>query len=152
MNEKLSFYDNEIEIFIKSRFDNVILARSILISFLSNLDLSVNVINELKTALSEAVTNAIVHGYDSDENKKVRILFAYTDAIIKMEVEDDGRGIEDIEKAKEPLYSSKLDEERAGLGFTIMEVFTDELNIESTIGVGTKITMTKRIFDEFSND
>lgn len=134
---------NELEVIFPAKIENVQTSRAILIGFLVDLDLPMTLINELKTALSEAVTNAIVHGYENDENKKVTIKFAYDDTFIYMTVIDKGIGIENIEAAKEPLYSSKFEEERAGLGFTIMEVFTDSLSVESTLGAGTKIIMKK---------
>ena len=134
---------NELNISFPSKLINVQISRAILIGFLAELDLPMSVINELKTALSEAVTNAIVHGYNNDESKVVNLYFSYDDISIKMIVEDKGVGIENIDAAKEPLFSTKFDEERAGLGFTIMEVFTDSLQIESELGVGTKVTMIK---------
>lgn len=134
---------NELNISFPSKLINVQISRAILIGFLSELDLPMSVINELKTALSEAVTNAIVHGYNNDEKKIVNLSFSYDDLSIKMIVEDKGIGIENIDAAKEPLFSTKFDEERAGLGFTIMEVFTDSLQIESELRFGTKVTMIK---------
>ena len=134
---------NELNISFPSKIINVQTSRAILIGFLAELDLPMSLINELKTALSEAVTNAIVHGYNSDETKNVNIHFSYDDIGIKMIVEDKGVGIENIEAAKEPLFSTKFEEERAGLGFTIMEVFTDSLQIDSALGSGTKVTMIK---------
>ena len=134
---------NELNISFPSKLINVQTSRAILIGFLAELDLPMSLINELKTALSEAVTNAIVHGYNSDETKMVYVYFSYDDIGVKMIVEDNGVGIENIEAAKEPLFSTKFEEERAGLGFTIMEVFTDSLNIDSVVGSGTKVTMIK---------
>ena len=134
---------NELNISFPSKLINVQTSRAILIGFLAELDLPMSLINELKTALSEAVTNAIVHGYNSDETKMVYVYFSYDDIGVKMVVEDNGVGIENIEAAKEPLFSTKFEEERAGLGFTIMEVFTDSLNIDSVVGSGTKVTMIK---------
>lgn len=134
---------NELVISFPSKLINVQTSRAILIGFLAELDLPMSCINELKTALSEAVTNAIVHGYNSDESKTVNVVFSYDDLSIKMIVEDKGIGIENIDAAKEPLFSTKFEEERAGLGFTIMEVFTDSLQIESEVGRGTKVTMIK---------
>ena len=107
----------------------------------------IDFLNEIKTAISEAVTNAIVHGYKSDESKLVEFVMSYDDSQITMEVIDYGIGIEDIEQARVPLYSSKISEERAGLGFTIMEVFSDELMVESVLGEKTIVTMVKRYND-----
>lgn len=134
---------NELEFTFPAKIQNVQTSRAVLIGFLVDLDLPLTLLNELKTALSEAVTNAIVHGYENDEEKKVCVRLSYDDMFIYMTVIDKGIGIENIETAKEPLYSSKFDEERAGLGFTIMEVFTDSLQIDSSPGMGTKIFMQK---------
>lgn len=134
---------NELNISFPSKLINVQTSRAILIGFLAELDLPMSVINELKTALSEAVTNAIVHGYNNDESKMVSLYFSYDEFSIQMIVEDKGVGIENIDAAKEPLFSTKFDEERAGLGFTIMEVFTDSLQIDSVVGIGTKVIMIK---------
>lgn len=135
---------NELNISFPSKLVNVQTSRAILIGFLAELDLPMSILNELKTALSEAVTNAIVHGYNNDEDKVVSLYFSYDDFSITMIVEDKGIGIENIDAAKEPLFSTKFDEERAGLGFTIMEVFTDSLQIESELNVGTKVIMIKK--------
>ena len=134
---------NEMHVRFISKLENVTLARSLSVAFLVDLNLNLNTMNEIKTIVSEAVTNAIVHGYNNDESKVVNLYFSYDDISIKMIVEDKGVGIENIDAAKEPLFSTKFDEERAGLGFTIMEVFTDSLQIESELGVGTKVTMIK---------
>lgn len=134
---------NELNVNFPSKLINVQTSRAILIGFLAELDLPMSMINELKTALSEAVTNAIVHGYNNDESKTVYLSFSYDDIGVKMVVEDMGVGIENIEAAKEPLFSTKFEEERAGLGFTIMEVFTDSLQVDSVLGSGTKVTMIK---------
>lgn len=135
--------NNELEFTFPAKIQNVQTARAVLIGFLVELDLPMTLLNELKTALSEAVTNAIVHGYENDESKYVVVKLAYDDNFVYMNIIDYGVGIENIDVAKEPLYSSKFDEERAGLGFTIMEVFTDSLKIDSAVGIGTKIYMQK---------
>jgi stage II sporulation protein AB (anti-sigma F factor) len=138
---------NYMKVAFLAKTENVIFCRTVATCFLINLNLEVGVINEIKTAISEAVTNAIVHGYKSDDTKLVEFSMSYDDAKIVMEIIDYGVGIEDIEQAKVPLYSSKLSEERAGLGFTIMEVFSDDLQVESVVGEMTKITMVKRYND-----
>lgn len=135
---------NELKTSFIAKIDNVMLARTIGVAFLVNLDLELNVLNEVKTIISEAVTNAIVHGYMSNDSKIVQMNLSYDAVNIYIEVIDNGIGIEDVEKAKEPLYSTKLDEERAGLGFTIMDVFTDKLEVKSKLGDGTKVMMVKK--------
>ncbi len=138
---------NYMKVAFLAKTENVIFCRTVATCFLINLNLEVGVINEIKTAISEAVTNAIVHGYKSDDTKLVEFSMRYDESKIVMEITDYGVGIEDIEQAKVPLYSSKLSEERAGLGFTIMEVFSDDLIVESVVGEMTKITMVKRYND-----
>ena len=135
--------NNYLKVKFPSKINNVQLSRALLIGFLTDIDLPMSAINELKTALSEAVTNAIVHGYNNDDSKEVELELNYNDHEIAMTIIDYGIGIENIEAAKEPLFSTKFDEERAGLGFTIMEVFTDSLQIDSVLGSGTKVTMIK---------
>ena len=139
---------NEIKSTFSAKIENVMLARTIGIAFLVEVDLTLNFVNEVKTVISEAITNAIVHGCLSNENKVVQLNMSYDDVNIYIEVIDKGVGIADIEKAREPLFSTKVDEERAGLGFTIMEVFTDKLEVRSRVGDGTKVIMVKKYHGE----
>ncbi len=138
-----------MEKFIKMQFNadlkNVLFSRAIVASFFIDEKVSLNVINEVKTIVSEAVTNAIVHGYNSDNTKEVTLnMFLYDNTLI-IEVIDKGVGIEDLNKAKEPLFSTRLSEERAGLGFTIMEIFSDEMEIDTKVNEGTKLRIKKFI-------
>lgn len=139
-----------MEKFMKMQFNadlkNVPFSRAIVASFFLDENITLNVINEVKTIVSEAVTNAIVHGYNSDNNKEVTLNLFLKDDILIIEIEDKGVGIEDLNKAKEPLYSSRLTEERAGLGFTIMEIFSDEMEIDSKVNEGTKLRITKYLW------
>ena len=137
--------NNNIKIEMSANKDNIIFSRGAIASFLVNLPLPINFLNEIKTVISEAVTNAIVHGYINDESKKVYLEFDITDNILTMIIKDKGIGIEDIEKAKEPLFTTRLQEERAGLGFTIMEVFSDNMEVISEVGVGTTIICKKKL-------
>lgn len=139
---------NEMNVKFLSKLENVTLARTLAVGFLVDLNLNLNTMNEIKTIISEAVTNSIVHGYLNDEDKWVELRMAYDEEVIEIEIIDEGIGIEDIEKAKEPLFTSKADEERAGLGFTIMEVFTDNLEIKSAVNIGTSVLMTKRYYEQ----
>lgn len=134
---------NEIKTSFIAKNENVMLARTMAVAFLVELNLPLNVVNEVKTIVSEAVTNAIVHGYLNDSSKYVGFNLRYDMQNIYIEVIDNGVGIDDVEKAREPLFSTKLEEERAGLGFTIMEVFTDKLEIISRVNEGTRILMVK---------
>ena len=121
---------NNMKVSFSAQNANVVFARTIAMGFLVNLKINVSTLNEIKTAISEAVTNAIVHGYLSDAAKHVEMEMYYDSELIKIIVRDYGVGIEDIEKAKEPLFSTKESEDRAGLGFTIMEVFNRQEILE----------------------
>ena len=137
-------YENEMKLEFQSKSANESFARIAVAAFVTQLDPSLEEIADIKTAVSEAVTNCIIHGYE-EKNGIVKIeckLFANS---IEIEISDNGKGIEDIEKAREPLYTSKSDLERSGMGFTIMESFMDEVKIESVLGIGTKVTMKKMI-------
>lgn len=136
--------NNEVKVEILSRIENVAIARAIGVSFLVNINPPISFVNEFKTVISEAVTNAIVHGYENRTNKYVYLSISYDDDYVYLTVEDKGVGIDNIETAKEPLYTTKIDEERAGLGFTIMEVFTDLMEISSTPGKGTLLSFKKK--------
>ena len=136
---------NNIKIEMKANKNNIIFARGAITSFLVNLPLPINMLNEIKTVVSEAVTNAIVHGYMSDETKKVFLEFDLNNDVLEMVIKDYGVGISDIEKAKEPLFTTQFREERAGLGFTIMEVFSDSMEVISNVGEGTTIICKKKL-------
>lgn len=135
---------NQVNLSFSASLDNVNFSRSVLVGFLMNINPDINFINELKTVVSEAVTNSIIHGYNEDSSMLVYMNIKYDLEYVYLEIIDYGIGIEDISKAKEPLYSTKLEEERAGLGFTIMEVFTDEMIVESKVNEGTKLYFKKR--------
>lgn len=137
--------NNNIKIEMNANKNNIIFSRGAISSFLVNLPLTINFLNEIKTIISEAVTNCIVHGYQSDETKKVYLEFDLKDDLLTMIIKDYGIGIEDIEKAKEPLFTTRLQEERAGLGFTIMEVFSDTMEVISEVGHGTTVICTKKL-------
>ena len=98
----------------------------------------------MKTAVSEAVTNAIIHGYNNDESKFVKIEAAIEDREVNIIIEDNGVGIDNIEEAREPLYTSKPELERSGMGFTVMESFMDEIDVRSEKHKGTKVIMKKK--------
>ena len=137
----------------KSISNNESFARVAVASFIAQLDPTLEEISDIKTAVSEAVTNAIIHGYKEDKEKIVYINVSIDDNSkdnegnecykIEIEIIDNGCGIENIATAKEPLYTSRPDLERSGMGFTVMESFMDGLIVESELGKGTKIQMTK---------
>ena len=123
---------------------NVIVSRGIIASFFMDEDVNINIINEVKTIVSEAVTNAIIHGYKNGEGI-VGLNIDYDNNVLKLEVIDKGVGIENIEEARTPLFSTGSSKERAGLGFTIMDIFSDKLEIFSKVNEGTKVAITKYI-------
>lgn len=146
----ISKFDNEMKLEFISKSANEAFARISVAAFASQLDPTIEEIADIKTAVSEAVTNCIIHGY---ENKtgiiKLHCIIKNNELII--EISDSGVGIEDINVAKEPLYTSKPNLERSGMGFTIMQSFMDELQIESVLNLGTKITMKKVIKQNIKN-
>lgn len=108
-------------------------------------DLSLNLINEIKTIVSEAVTNAVVHGYAENPGELVMMELLLENNRLTITVRDDGAGIPDVKKAREPLYTTREDEDRAGLGFTIMEIFSDSVEVMSEPGKGTTVICTKML-------
>ena len=143
-------YDNEMKLEFTSKSSNEAFARIAIAAFAAQLDPTREELADIKTAVSEAVTNCIIHGYEEKEGiiKIACKLFANS---IEIVISDEGKGIEDIDKAKEPLYTSKPDLERSGMGFTIMESFMDEMKVESILGIGTKVTMKKMLEAQRSN-
>ncbi|MGN1310470.1 MAG: anti-sigma F factor [Clostridia bacterium] len=133
-----------MQIEFMSNPNNEAFARIAVASFVAPLDPTIEEISDIKTAISEAVTNSIIHGYE--ENKGIVTIKArIKENVVEMEIIDNGKGIENIEKAREPLYTSKPELERSGMGFTIMESFMDEMRVESTLGKGTTVFMKKII-------
>lgn len=128
-----------------SRSENESFARVAVASFASQLDPTLEELTDIKTVVSEAVTNAIIHGYNEDPNGTVTIRARIKGDKLYVTVEDEGKGIEDVELARTPLYTSKPELERSGMGFTIMENFMDKIEIISEPGKGTKVEMMKRI-------
>lgn len=141
--------ENKIEIKILADLKNVATIRVAISSFISNLPITIDDMVDIKTALSEAVTNAIEHGYiDKGKENFVNIncyIESNEENIIKIEVIDSGVGIEDISLAMTPEYTTKADDEHAGMGFTIMESFMDEVIVDSKKDEGTKITLIKTL-------
>ena len=135
---------NQMKLELESRSINEGFARAVVSAFAAQLDPTVEELTDIKTAVSEAVTNCIVHAYPEQCGKIVLTAGIYGDGLFRVRVKDRGCGIADIAKAREPLYSS-VGEERAGLGFAIMENFMDKLRVRSRPGAGTTVTMEKRI-------
>jgi stage II sporulation protein AB (anti-sigma F factor) len=136
--------DNKMSIEFVSKSQNEGFARVAVAAFVAQLDPTIDEINDVKTAVSEAVTNSIIHGYDNKEDELIRIEAEINENEITIVIIDQGSGIEDIEQAMEPLYTSRPDIERSGMGFTVMETFMDELKVESEKGIGTKVVIKKK--------
>ncbi len=136
---------NEMRMMFLSKTENESFCRVSVAAFLSHLDPVVHDLVDIKTAVSEAVSNSIIHGYGENFGiitVNMRVLF---DRTVEISIEDSGKGIEDVEKAREPLYTTKKDEERAGMGFTVMETFMDSVEVFSKINEGTTVIMRKRL-------
>ena len=140
-------YENEMKLEFLSKSNNEAFARITVAAFASQLDPTIEEMADIKTAVSEAVTNCIIHGYEEKEGI-ITIISKIRGDTVEIEITDKGKGIENIVMARKPLYTSKPNLERSGLGFTIMESFMDEMQIESIVGMGTKITMKKQIQQE----
>lgn len=138
-------YDNKISIEFLSKSENEAFARVAVSAFIAQLDPTIEELTDIKTAVSEAVTNSIIHGYENREDGRVRIDAALIDDEVEIIISDFGVGIENVEKAKEPLYTSRPDLERSGMGFTVMESFMDSLEVYSEKNKGTRVVIRKKI-------
>lgn len=136
--------DNKMSIEFVSKSQNEGFARVAVAAFVAQLDPTVDEINDVKTAVSEAVTNSIIHGYENREDGLVKIDAEINENEVTLVISDKGIGIDDIGQAMEPLYTSRPDLERSGMGFTVMETFMDELKVESEKGIGTKVVVKKK--------
>ena len=137
-------YDNEMKIVFTSKTINEAFARITVAAFVSQLDPTIDELSDIKTAVSEAVTNSIIHGYENEEGS-VEINARIFANNVEIEISDSGKGIENVELAMRPLYTSKPNLERSGMGFTIMQSFMDEMKVESSLGFGTRVIMRKKI-------
>ncbi len=136
--------DNMMKIEFLSKSQNESFARVAVAAFVSQLDPTIEELSDIKTAVSEAVTNAIIHGYEGRDNCIVSIEAFLSNNEITIVVEDKGIGIIDLELARQPLYTSRPDLERSGMGFTVMETFMDSLEVISEVDKGTKVSMKKK--------
>ncbi|KMK76671.1 anti-sigma F factor [Alkalihalobacillus pseudalcaliphilus] len=134
-----------MEIRFSARSENEAFARVTVGAFIAQLDPTMDEMTELKTVVSEAVTNSIIHGYDNNPDGMVYIHAIIDDQTIELTIRDEGMGITDIEEAKQPLYTTKPELERSGMGFTIMENFMDEMKINSEPMIGTSIYLKKHL-------
>lgn len=137
-------HKNEMELVFDSRSVNEGFARVSVAAFMTQLNPTLEEVADVKTAVSEAVTNAIIHGYEKDV-EKIWIRCSLLEQTLYIEVEDKGKGIEDVGKAMEPLFTTKPELERSGMGFSFMEAFMDEIRVESQVGKGTIVKMQKTI-------
>lgn len=136
--------NNEMEIRFDSRSENEGFARVSVASFLTQLNPTVEEVADVKIAVSEAVTNAIIHGYEQ-RVETVRIHCSIENQLFTVEISDRGKGIANVEKAMEPMFTTKPEDDRSGMGFSFMEAFMDSVEVESKVGEGTSVKMTKTI-------
>ena len=145
MNGVKSIKDiNELKAEFLSKSENESFARMIVASFIAPLDPTIEELSDVRTAVSEAVTNAIVHGY-SEKRGTVYLECSCIEDTVTITVKDYGKGIADVQKAMEPMYTDSPDGERSGMGFTVMEGFSDSVKIRSSPGKGTSVTLIRRL-------
>lgn len=144
MKEIVNGMTNEMKLEFDSRSANEAFARVTVASFMTQLNPTLEEVSDVKTAVSEAVTNAIIHGYENHVNK-VQIYAGIEGRTLHLEISDRGVGIPDVKKAMEPLYTTRPELERSGMGFSFMEAFMDEVQVESEPGKGTTVRMKKII-------
>ncbi len=136
--------ENEMKLEFISKATNEAFARITVAAFASQLDPTIEELADIKTAVSEAVTNCIIHAYENRQGI-IKINAKLADNQIIIQISDNGKGIENVDAAREPLYTTKPNLERSGMGFTIMESFMDSIKVESIVGLGTKVTLVKTI-------
>jgi len=136
--------ENEAKIEIISKSENEAFVRAAVSAFFMQLDPTIEEISDIKTAVSEAVTNSIVHGY-AEKKGKIYIDLYIKDDKIKIIIKDNGCGILNVKEAMQPLFTTNTDGERSGMGFTVMETFMDNISVHSIVDVGTKVTMEKTL-------
>ena len=139
-----SIYDNEMKLEFLSKSNNEAFARITVAAFVSQLDPTIEELADIKTAVSEAVTNCIIHAYEG-QVQKIEIFCRREGQKLWVDVIDKGVGIRDVAKAMEPLFTTKPEKDRSGMGFTFMEAFMDEVTVESQVGYGTVVHMKKTI-------
>lgn len=137
-------YTNEMQLIFDSRSSNESFARVTVAAFMTSLNPTVEEVSDVKTAVSEAVTNAIIHGYENEVHD-IYIRCKTEGKTLCLEIEDKGRGIPDVEQAMEPMFTTKPELDRSGMGFSFMEAFMDNIEVRSAQGVGTLVKMEKII-------
>lgn len=143
---------NEMELSFESRSSNEGFARSAVSAFIAQLDPTISELNDIRTAVSEAVTNCVVHAYKNTIGKINVQVKIYPNSEVIIKIRDKGCGIEDIIKAMEPLYTTAPSDDRAGLGFAVMQSFTDNVSVRSSVGKGTTVTLKKRLSQRIYNN
>lgn len=142
---------NTMKMEIESRSVNESFSRVAVAAFIAQLDPTIEELGDIKTAVSEAVTNSIVHGYKEGKGKIYITVSIFENALVRIKIRDKGCGIEDVKQAMEPLFTT-MGGERAGLGFAVMESFTDKVKVHSVVGKGTSVTLEKKINGRFLKD
>ncbi len=135
---------NKMEIKFKAKSENESFARASVAGFCLQLNPTIDELTDIKTAVSEAVTNSVVHAYPNGNGEIIITVTLYSSSL-KIEIRDFGVGIKDLEKARQPFYTTRPDDERSGMGFTVMESFMDSLDVENMGSGGVKVTLTKNI-------
>jgi len=136
---------NSMKLQFSALSQNESFARVAVAAFIAQLDPTMDELTEIKTVVSEAVTNSIIHGYENNPDGIVYIAVSIADFFIEISVKDTGKGIKDVEEARQPLFTTKPELERSGMGFTIMENFMDEVEVLSQPGKGTEVRLRKRL-------
>ena len=143
--------DNYFKLEFDAKKVNESFARNTVAMFCANLKPTISEVNDIKTAVSEAVTNSIVHGYKEGKGRIYITVSIFENAVVRIKIRDKGCGIEDVKQAMEPLFTT-MGGERAGLGFAVMESFTDKVKVHSVVGKGTSVTLEKKINGRFLHD
>lgn len=138
-------FTNEMKLELKAISENESFARMVVAAFATSLNPTLEELGDLKTAVSEAVTNSIIHGYEGKNQGIIKMCGYIQGKTLQITIEDYGVGISDVNQAMIPLYTSKPELERSGMGFSFMEAFMDELEVDSQVGKGTKVMMKKII-------
>ena len=138
-------YDNEMHLEFPSLSKNESFARTVVGAFVSQLDPTLEELSDIRTAVSEAVTNAIIHGYGNGPGTVYVDCMISADRLFTITVRDTGIGIADVDMARQPFFTTHPELERSGMGFTVMEAFMQEVTVSSQVGQGTTVTMKKRI-------
>ena len=142
---------NSFDMKIKARSENEAFARQVVSSFAIGMNPTIDELEDIQTVVSEAVTNSIVHAYNNDSDKIIDIKASLDNDSMEIIIEDYGVGIDDVDKAVEPFFTTKPEDERSGMGFTLMKSFMDEFELVSKLGEGTKVRMVKRFVREEEN-